>query len=963
MVEVTPLRAARTGTNATGARDNEHDGITRSQYPPPISNPSAKIQLLNMSRQVMFTRGWLDSDSEEPSGPKSINDNTEAEDKADASRWSKNRGLWLKPDFHGEKCIFCGEILSATAGNRRVTRRHETWPRIEGAIISGDLIFQGMDATFDTASKVMGQPSFHPSVLITDLRSDDPLHEHGVPCHLRGYIVATNHTSTAKGRCFCQMAHLRCSLTSGTLVKVCPPSTPQMWSNSTDDWPIYLNPNNDNILAALSGRVNNNQQSHLHKFITKRGSCSENISHYSTLSCYNKETVESLSLRISNMLTNKVWIGTTPHALVLRKMRRKALSEMEEELDSFWKSWSYWKNSEIDVDDDERPHEMPKPQLESAGTVPLLLKEGALLIHNSQPNSGKTTLVTTIAKDILKCHAVHVISAPALFAKYGIGADAALESLVHELVLQCAVKGAAAMSVRGDLDDEAQDHCEFARICIVIDHLDTFLPSSSQPVGDPYSPVLNSMVAYLNRLSHSIKARNEIPFPSNNILYNVDANFSTAGTLPLGICLVGVTTCLEAKEKGSTFQRALDSIGGGRFRIPLPSAATKLSAFEHAFEFCGVKLTNDAKRALQELALGANWASGGVFLAIAEMLCNEGGSEETLVSELDLMRAMWLGRNRAESYSAEFPSIKAGHGKRKAVSFSSVGGNVEAKLALEDALALDPANRKLLFKFGLQTPTGVLLYGPPGTGKTLLARAVAQSLDGKGGVGVGKAGGTFIALKASDVVRPEIGNSEKMIVASFETARLNAPCLIFIDEFQALFGDREGGGIMLGQLASTLLQCMDDITRWSGTDPSDDAMVTNPAANGRVVVLGATNTPWMIDKAFLRPGRFDRAVEVGLPSVEDREKILHIHVSQMKLAPLHDGLSPVDEICHSMSTLCVGFSGADLAALCRAAAIRCLSSGEGPLGVTSQHFIDASRHDVQCSSNDVLVKRIKDWQP
>ena len=181
-----------------------------------------------------------------------------------------------------------------------------------------------------------------------------------------------------------------------------------------------------------------------------------------------------------------------------------------------------------------------------------------------------------------------------------------------------------------------------------------------------------------------------------------------------------------------------------------------------------------------------------------------------------------------------------------------------------------------------------------------------------------------------------------------------------------MFGDREGSGFILGQLASTLLQCMDDITRWSEAKPKmdKDSRKYSSQSNGRIVVLAATNTPWMIDKAFLRPGRFDRAVHVGLPNIEDSEEILRVHVSHMKLAPVSSGLSPVDEICKSMAKLCLGFSGADLTALCRAAAIRSLSNfGDGVTGITMQNFQDAFMHDVTRSSNDALVRRISSWHP
>jgi SpoVK/Ycf46/Vps4 family AAA+-type ATPase len=126
----------------------------------------------------------------------------------------------------------------------------------------------------------------------------------------------------------------------------------------------------------------------------------------------------------------------------------------------------------------------------------------------------------------------------------------------------------------------------------------------------------------------------------------------------------------------------------------------------------------------------------------------------------------------------------------------------------------------------------------------------------------------FLSLSASDIVRSEVGKSEKLVSSAFQAARDNAPSVIFIDEFQALFTSRDGstdggggGGKGSGRLASTLLQCMDDVSKWREADR--DAvkaapMQTVPLEKNRIVVFGATNTPWMIDKAFLRAGRFDR---------------------------------------------------------------------------------------------------------
>ena len=403
--------------------------------------------------------------------------------------------------------------------------------------------------------------------------------------------------------------------------------------------------------------------------------------------------------------------------------------------------------------------------------------------------------------------------------------------------------------------------------------------------------------------------------------------------------------------------------------MPLPSTAQRVLAFKHAFEVFGVKLTEDAHQILPEIVSSLTWASGSAFLDIALKLCSQlRGTGVHLASESDVKNAMKRdqGQSKSNPTTTGLSSVSTSSPASDVGSFSSVGGNKDAKLALEDALALDPMKRLLLSKFGLALPSGVLLYGPPGTGKTLLAKAVALQLNQTDEIGINNTGGAFVTLKASDIVRPEVGNSEKLIVSAFETARLNSPSVIFIDEFQALFGDREGGSFVLGQLASTLLQYMDDINRWAeeSTNAGSLNIATDAQTNSRIVVLAATNTPWMIDKAFLRPGRFDRAVHVGLPTVDESEEILRVHVSQMKIAQTADGLNPADNICKSIAKLCLGFSGADLAALCRAAAVRCIADEEGGKdGITEQHFQDAYMHDVKRSSNDALVKKISRWRP
>jgi SpoVK/Ycf46/Vps4 family AAA+-type ATPase len=175
-----------------------------------------------------------------------------------------------------------------------------------------------------------------------------------------------------------------------------------------------------------------------------------------------------------------------------------------------------------------------------------------------------------------------------------------------------------------------------------------------------------------------------------------------------------------------------------------------------------------------------------------------------------------------------------------------------------------------------------------------------------------------------------------------------------------LFTDRNRGGS--GKLTTVLLQCLDDIKRWYEIDKTMKNNQTTPPGEGkRLVVIAATNTPWMIDSAFLRPGRFDRVVHVGLPSLSERKSILQVHIEKMRVRG-SGNVDTIRKLCEELSILTEGFSGADIAALCRAAAVRALGQGEG-ISVEENHFQDALKLDVFPSSNDALVKRLNIWRP
>ena len=196
---------------------------------------------------------------------------------------------------------------------------------------------------------------------------------------------------------------------------------------------------------------------------------------------------------------------------------------------------------------------------------------------------------------------------------------------------------------------------------------------------------------------------------------------------------------------------------------------------------------------------------------------------------------------------------------------------------------------ELFQKLGIEPPKGVLLYGPPGTGKTLIAKAVAS-----------ESGAHFISIAGPEVISKYYGESEQRLREVFEEARQNAPSIIFIDELDSITPRREEvTGEVERRVVAQLLTMMDGLEE-----------------RGQVVVIGATNRIDAVDPALRRPGRFDREIEIGVPSELDRIEIMKIHTRGMPLAE--------DVKLEDLSQQTHGFVGADLAALAREAAIRAL---------------------------------------
>ncbi|MFQ5508605.1 MAG: ATP-dependent zinc metalloprotease FtsH [Leptospirillia bacterium] len=241
-------------------------------------------------------------------------------------------------------------------------------------------------------------------------------------------------------------------------------------------------------------------------------------------------------------------------------------------------------------------------------------------------------------------------------------------------------------------------------------------------------------------------------------------------------------------------------------------------------------------------------------------------------------RAMSFGKSRAQVLSEE----------KKKITFADVAGVDEAKVEVQEIVEFlkDPPKFQ---KLGGRIPKGVLVVGPPGTGKTLLAKAIA-----------GEAGVPFMSISGSDFVEMFVGVGASRVRDLFEQGRKNAPCIIFIDEIDAV-GRLRGAGLGGGhdEREQTLNQLLVEM---DGFDTAEG-----------VILVAATNRPDVLDPALLRPGRFDRQVHVGRPDIKGRKEILMVHVKKVPLASEVD----LDVIARGTP----GFAGADLENLVNEAAL------------------------------------------
>jgi transitional endoplasmic reticulum ATPase len=270
-------------------------------------------------------------------------------------------------------------------------------------------------------------------------------------------------------------------------------------------------------------------------------------------------------------------------------------------------------------------------------------------------------------------------------------------------------------------------------------------------------------------------------------------------------------------------------------------------------------------------------------------------------------------------------ALREVHVQRPNVQWTDVGGLDEVKEELKEAIEWPLKHSDLFGQADVVPPKGLLLYGPPGTGKTMIAKAVATTSEAN-----------FISIKGPELLSKWVGESEKGIREVFRKARQAAPCVVFFDELDSVAPRRSGGegGDSRGaeRIVSQLLTEMDGLEDLKG-----------------VVVIGATNRLDIVDDALLRPGRFDRLLEIPLPSNEARKEILKIHTSRKPI----DNTVSLDKLVE----LTKGYSGADIAAMVNAAAMSAIREL-----VTSKQTSASPEADIKKPAEGKLVISFKHFE-
>lgn len=420
---------------------------------------------------------------------------------------------------------------------------------------------------------------------------------------------------------------------------------------------------------------------------------------------------------------------------------------------------------------------------------------------------------------------------------------------------------------------------ENAPTIIFIDEIDAIAPKREETVGE----VERRIVSQLLTLMDGLKARGEIiVIAATNRPNSIDPALRRPGRFDREI-EIGVPDRSDRKEILQIHVR----------NMPLGKDVDidELANLTHGYTGADVtSLTKEAAiKALRGILPKINLEDEAISPEILESL------KVTRENFMDALREIQPSALR--EVFVERPTIK----------WNDIGGMEFIKQEIQEAVELPLKKPEIFESMGIRPVKGILLYGPPGTGKTLLAKAVANESEAN-----------FISISGPQVLSKWVGESEKSVRELFRRARMAAPCIVFIDEIDAIApirGGSEGESKVTERVVDTLLTELDGMRSMKN-----------------IVVIAATNRPDMLDPALMRAGRFDRSIEVGLPDDKARLQILKIHTKKMPLESVK---------LEELSKHTEGYTGADIENLCREAGMFAIR--EGTKKVTGKHFINAMK--------------------